>query len=97
MRAAKKSTVGFHAMSDDAAAAMRTRWRQHLDRAFEAVESVRLAVYDDLERFVVVVPALLACCHLPSIQPAYCRFALRGLDRAQHRGFRGATQIIGDA
>src|SRR6187401_1522920 len=50
-------------MPDDAAAAVGARRRQPMDRTLEAVERMRLAVHDDLESLVILVPASFAACH----------------------------------
>jgi hypothetical protein len=48
---------GFHAVSDDFAAAVIAFRRNHLDRALEAIEDVCLAVCPDFKRLVVIVSA----------------------------------------
>src|SRR5437660_6388254 len=63
MRAAKACPVRFDPVPEDPAAAMIARRRQRLDGAFEAVKRMRLAVHDDVERLVVVVPAGFALWH----------------------------------
>ncbi len=63
MRAAEDHSFFFHAMTQDLGAAMRAGRRELVDRAFEAVERVALAVHDDLKRFVIVVSAGFASGH----------------------------------
>src|SRR4051812_9420816 len=50
-------------MADDFAAAVIANRRDRVNRAFETVEHVRLAVPDNFEGLVVVVSANLARCH----------------------------------
>jgi len=80
MGAAEHTTIRFDAMSDDAAAAVITFWRQRVNRAFKAVERVRLAVHYDMERLVVFISTHFALCHdqAPLVKPA--------TDRLQNRG-----------
>jgi hypothetical protein len=49
--------AGFHAVSDDFAAAMIAFRRNHLDRALEAIEDMRLPLRRDLKGFVIIVSA----------------------------------------
>jgi hypothetical protein len=55
--AAVKYSVGFDAMADHLAAAVRALWRQQVDRAFKAIEGVRFSRHDDFERFIVFIAA----------------------------------------
>lgn len=57
MGAAIKFSTYLGSMSDDAAAAMRARGRQGLDRAFEAIEDMGFIPHLDGERFVVIISA----------------------------------------
>src|SRR3954464_2903622 len=57
MRAAVDVPIRFHAVPDDAALAVLTHRRERMDRAFEAVEHVRLGPHEDGERLVVLVAA----------------------------------------
>lgn len=57
MGAAIKRSTDFDSMSDDAAATVRTCWRQRLDRAFEAIEDMGFIPHLDGERFVVIISA----------------------------------------
>jgi hypothetical protein len=73
MGAAEKRTTRFVTVAENAAAAMRAFRRQHMDRAFEAIEIVRDAILHDLQRLIVFVAAtfttgaavkiLLTLCH----------------------------------
>ena len=63
MDAAENLSVRFDAVSDDPAVAMRTNWRQRVDRTLEAVESVMLAANDYFERLVIFVFANFTCSH----------------------------------
>src|SRR6185312_13456053 len=55
IRAAEEIALGFNAVADDFAAAMRAFRRQRVNRAFKTVEIVRSAVPDDFQRLVVIV------------------------------------------
>lgn len=73
MFATVKLAVMLHSVPDDGAATVGAGGRQHLNRAFEAVEGVCLAVHHDLERFGIVVPAGFAFSHfVPLFRPADC-------------------------
>ena len=63
MVAAVKRAVFLEAMAYDLDTAMGTRWRQCMDGALEAVESVSLAAHDDLKGFVIVVAAMFTNGH----------------------------------
>src|SRR5215211_6478874 len=63
VRAAEDPVAGLDAVPDDLAAAVVADRRHGVDRAFEAVEHVRLAAARDLHRLVVLVPADLALRH----------------------------------
>src|SRR5690606_23797361 len=60
---AEHAAILLHAMADDAAGAMLAAWCHRLDRAFEAVEGHGSPGHHNVERLVVVVPALSAACH----------------------------------
>jgi hypothetical protein len=64
VNAAENRITFFDAVPDDTHAAVRACRRECGDRAFEAVESVSLALCYHLKRLVVVVTAFLACKHL---------------------------------
>jgi hypothetical protein len=63
MNAAIDLSVGFHAVPDDPAIAVRADRRQGVDRAFEAIECVMLSGYHYFERFVIFIFANFACSH----------------------------------
>jgi hypothetical protein len=63
MRTTVENAIGFDAVADNAATAMRARWRKRVNRALEAVEHVRATLMPDLERFVVVVSAHFTFSH----------------------------------
>jgi hypothetical protein len=64
MVAAEKGSVLLEAVSDDATSALLTTRGQGMDRALEAIEDVLLAAHHDLERLVVIVPAVFTCRHI---------------------------------
>jgi hypothetical protein len=57
MRTAIKDALGFHAMPDHAAAAMRTRWRKGVNGTFETVEYVHLPTHVYCKALIVHVAA----------------------------------------
>jgi hypothetical protein len=63
MCATKHRTICLQAVTDDFAAATVSLRRHDMDRAFEAVENMRLPVVPDLESLVVFVSAMLATRH----------------------------------
>ena len=63
MNAAIDLAVGFHAVPDDPAVAVRADRRQRVDRTFEAVERVMLSGYDHFKRLVIFIFANFACRH----------------------------------
>jgi hypothetical protein len=94
MRTAEELSVRLHAVAHDLAMAMAALGRERVDRTFEAVERVGLAVLNHLERFVVVVSADFARGHdvsslWPPLQRRVLRHAqVRFLQRLFHVGFR---------
>lgn len=56
MSTAIEDTIGFHAVTDDPATAVRAGGRQGVDGTFEAIEDMRLAVDPDFKTFVVHIP-----------------------------------------
>jgi hypothetical protein len=56
MGTAVKDAFRLHAMTDDAAAAMRAGWRQGMDRAFETIEDMRLTSNPHFKTFIVHIP-----------------------------------------
>jgi hypothetical protein len=63
MNATEDLSVGFHTMPDDSAVAVRTDWRQRVDRAFETIECVMLSANDYFERLVIFILTNFACSH----------------------------------
>ena len=59
----KHPGTAFQAVANDAHAALRASWGQCLNRAFEAVKRIAIAVSHDLKRFVVVISAGVALGH----------------------------------
>jgi hypothetical protein len=55
MRAAVEDAVDFYSMADNAAATVMTARSQGSDRAFEAVEYMRLPTHDNLESLILVI------------------------------------------
>ena len=55
--------IGFHAVSNDSAVAVRADRRQRVDRAFEAIECVMFPGYDHFKRLVIFILANFACSH----------------------------------
>jgi hypothetical protein len=49
----------LHAVTDNAAAAMRAGWRQRMDGALKAIEYVCLAAHTDFETFIIGIAAYL--------------------------------------
>jgi hypothetical protein len=63
MRAAVKVVSDLNAVTDDATITMLTNRREHVDRAFERVERVRLSVEDDVKSAFVGISAVFAGFH----------------------------------
>ena len=63
MDAAKDLSIGFHAVADDPAVAVRANRRQRVDCALEAIEGVVLAGDDYFKRLVIFIFANFACSH----------------------------------
>jgi hypothetical protein len=61
--ATKHLAPAFHAVTNDAAAAMAALGRHFLNCALKTIKDVRLAVLFDLECLVVFVPAVFALGH----------------------------------
>jgi hypothetical protein len=59
MGATENAALLLHPVTDDFATAMRTLWREGVDRTFEAVEGVRFTQHGHLKSTVVVVSANL--------------------------------------
>ena len=63
MDAAKDLSIGFHAVANYPALAVRANWRKRMDRALETIKGVMLVGNDYLKRFVVVIFANFAFGH----------------------------------
>lgn len=63
MRATIKVFSNLDAVPDNPAIAMLTDRREHVDRTFEGVERVCLAVEDDIKGTFVSIPAVFARFH----------------------------------
>ena len=63
MSAAEEPAVCLQAVSHDPAPAVSARGRQHLNRAFEAVEGMGFSGHHDFERLVVIVSTQLTGRH----------------------------------
>jgi hypothetical protein len=72
-RTTEDPTVSFNTVADDAAPAMLADGSERMDRAFEAVEHVRLPAQADLEGLVVVVATDLALRHAQGFPRAVLR------------------------
>ena len=68
MDATDDLSIGFHAVADDSAVAVRANRRQRVDRAFEAIERVMLAGHDHFKRFVMFIFANFTCSHTTSFR-----------------------------
>jgi hypothetical protein len=63
MRATIEVVANLDAMTDNPAIAVLADRREHVDRAFEGIESVRLAVEDDVKGTLVGISAVFARFH----------------------------------
>ena len=63
MDTAKDLSIGFHAVSDYPAVAVRANRRERVDRALEAIECVTLAGNDYFKRLVIFIFADFAYSH----------------------------------
>jgi hypothetical protein len=63
MDAAKDLSIGFHAVADDPAVAVRANRCQRVDCALKAIEGVMLAGDDYFKRLVIFILANFACSH----------------------------------
>ena len=63
MDATEDLSIGFHAVADHPAVAVRANRCERVDCALEAIEGVMLAGNDHLKRFVIFVLANFACSH----------------------------------
>jgi len=63
MGTAVKVVADLNAVADDAAIAVLTNRRQHVDRAFERIERVRFAIEDDIKGAFVGISAVFTGFH----------------------------------
>jgi len=63
MDAAKDLSIGFHAVADHPAVAVRANRSECVDCTLEAIERVMLAINDYLKRLVIFIFANFACSH----------------------------------
>ena len=70
MDAAEDLSVGFNAMPDNPAVAVRANRSQRVDRALKAVERVALSTNDHFKRLVIFIFANFACSHNISLSRA---------------------------
>jgi hypothetical protein len=70
MDATEDLSIGFHAVADHPAVAVRANRRERVDCAFEAIEGVMLTGNDHFERFVIFVFANFACSHTQTVSRA---------------------------
>jgi hypothetical protein len=63
MDAAKDLFIGFHAVADHPAVAVRANRRERVDCALKAIEDVMLASNNYLKRLVIFIFANFACSH----------------------------------
>ncbi len=68
MDATEDLSIGFHAVTDHPALAVRANWCQRMDRALEAVKGVMLAGDDHLKRLVIFIFANFACSHTQTVR-----------------------------
>jgi hypothetical protein len=68
MGAAIEFAACFHPVADDPAITVGAGWSKRMNRAFKAVENMRLSCHLHLERFVVIVSAQFTRCHGGSFQ-----------------------------
>jgi len=63
MGAAKISRVGFHAVTDDFAAAIGANRREPVNRAFKTIKNVTVSRRYYLKSQIIIVAANFALCH----------------------------------
>jgi hypothetical protein len=68
MDATEDLSIGFHAVADHPALAVRANRCERVDRAFEAIEGVMLPGNDHFKRFVIFVLANLAYSHTQTVR-----------------------------
>jgi hypothetical protein len=68
MDATEDLSIGFHAVADHPALAVRANGCERVDCAFEAIEGVMLTGNDHFERFVIFIFANFACSHTQMVR-----------------------------
>jgi hypothetical protein len=63
MSATEESSARFDPVSDDLATAMLALGRKRMDSAFKTIEISRDAIYQNLNRLVVLIPANFTALH----------------------------------
>jgi len=63
MGAAKISRVGFYAVTDNFASAIRTNRREPVNRAFKTIEDVTVSRRNYLKSQIIIVAANFTLCH----------------------------------
>ncbi len=93
--AAEHFAFGFDAVADNLASAVRAGWRDHVNRAFEAVERLCLSLGRDLKRFIVIISAHVAFSHnvssLSSAEESQARSALAARNQNGRSAFTVAA------
>ena len=79
MDATEDLSVGFYAVTDDPAVAVRANRRERMDRALKAIEGVVCAGNDYLERLVIFVSTNFACSHTKCLSRAVAFAAVSDL------------------
>jgi hypothetical protein len=79
MDAAEDLSIGFHAVADDPAVAVRANRRKRVDRALKAIEGVVCAGNDYLERLVIFIFTNFACSHTKYLSHAVALAAVSDL------------------
>jgi hypothetical protein len=68
MDATEDLSIGFHAVADHPAVAVRANRCERVDCAFEAIEDVMFTGNDHFERFVIFIFANFACSHTQMVR-----------------------------
>ena len=97
VRAAVDLSVGFNAVPDNPAVAVRANRRQRMDRALEAVEGVTFSTKDYLKRLVIFIFANFACSHTQILlsskkEQIYFRQTRHRFDAAKQHDRNGRAQ-----
>jgi hypothetical protein len=90
MDAAEDLSIGFHAVADHPALAVRANRRERVDCAFEAIEGVMLAGNDHFKRLVIFIFANFACSHTQIVSRAVAFAAVFAFVFASNKLVRSA-------